>query len=74
MQSKPIALTVLDIVSIIVLGVAAYLALVFAPTELVMGDVQRVFYFHVGTAWVGLLGFILAAIAGIAYLASKDMK
>ena len=73
MQSKPIALTILHIISIIVLGVAAYLSLFFAPTEAVMGQVQRVFYFHVGTAWVGLLGFILAAAAGIAYLATKNM-
>ena len=43
MQPKPVALKVLDIISIILLGVATYLALVFAPTELVMGDVQRVF-------------------------------
>ena len=35
MQSKPIALTILDIVSIIVLGIATYLAVVFAPTEAV---------------------------------------
>jgi ABC-type transport system involved in cytochrome c biogenesis permease subunit len=53
MQSKPIALTILDILSIIALGVATYFALVFAPTEAVMGNVQRVFYFHVGSAWVG---------------------
>jgi heme exporter protein C len=39
-----------------------------------MGDVQRVFYFHIGTAWVGLLGFVIAAIAGIAYLTTKDSK
>lgn len=74
MQSKPIALTILDIVSVIVLGISTYLALVFAPTEAVMGDVQRVFYFHIGTAWLGLLGFIIAAIAGIAYLITKDLK
>jgi heme exporter protein C len=74
MQSKPIALTILDIASVVSLGVAAYFALVFAPTELVMGNVQRVFYFHVGTAWVGMVGFILAAVAGIVYLVTKDMK
>jgi len=74
MQSKPTALTILDIASVIVLGVAAYLALVFAPTEAVMGDVQRVFYFHIGTAWVGLLGFVIAALSGIVYLITKDMK
>jgi heme exporter protein C len=74
MQPKPIVLTILDFVSLIVLGIATYLALVFAPTEAVMGNVQRVFYFHVGTAWVALLGFIIAALSGIVYLITKDMK
>jgi len=74
MQNKPLALTVLDIVSIILLGISAYLALVFAPTELVMGDVQRVFYFHIGTAWTALMGFILAAVFSVTYLVTKDMK
>ena len=74
MQDKPIILKVLDIVSIIVLGISTYLALVFAPTELVMGDVQRVFYFHIGTAWTALLGFILAAVFSVVYLIKKDLK
>jgi heme exporter protein C len=73
MQPRPIALKVLDIVSVIVLAIATYLALFFAPTEAVMGQVQRVFYFHIGTAWVGLLGFVIAAIAGISYLVTKNM-
>ena len=74
MQPKPIALKILDVVSLIVLAVSTYLALFFAPTEMVMGQVQRVFYFHIGTAWVGLLGFIIAAASGIVYLVTKDMK
>lgn len=39
-----------------------------------MGNVQRVFYFHVATAWVGMLGFLVAAIAGISYLRSSQRK
>lgn len=74
MQSKPIALTILDVLSVIGIGVATYFALVFAPTEAVMGNVQRVFYFHVGTAWVGLIGFVVAAVTGIIYLVTKNMK
>ena len=74
MQTKPLTLKFLDVASIIVLVISTYLALVFAPTEAVMGDVQRVFYFHIGTAWVGLVGFVLAAGTGIAYLVTKDMK
>jgi heme exporter protein C len=74
MTQKPVLLKILDYLSILLLIIAAYLALVFAPTERVMGDVQRVFYFHIGTAWVGLLGFVLAAVFGITYLVSKDIK
>lgn len=74
MQPKPTLLKILDVVSIIVLAISTYLALFYAPTEMVMGQVQRVFYFHIGTAWVGLLGFILAAVSGIIYLVNKDMK
>src|SRR5687768_12980950 len=74
MQAKPLALKILDVVSIILLVISAYLALVFAPTELVMGDVQRVFYFHIGTAWTALLGFILAGIFSVVYLITKNLK
>jgi heme exporter protein C len=74
MESKPLALTILDIVSIVLLAIATYLALVFAPTELVMGDVQRVFYFHIGTAWTALIGFILAAVFSITYLITKNLR
>jgi heme exporter protein C len=74
MEKKPKALLVLDIFSIILLGIATYLALIYAPTEVVMGQVQRVFYFHVATAWVALLGFIAAGITGIIYLITKDPK
>jgi heme exporter protein C len=74
MKQKPVLLTVLDAASILALAVSTYLALVFAPTEAIMGNVQRVFYFHIGTAWVGLLGFVVAAVAGAAYLITKDSK
>jgi heme exporter protein C len=73
MQSKPIALKILDVASILVMGAALYFGLVYAPTEAVMGEVQRVFYFHVGTAWVALLGFVIAAVAGVIYLITRNM-
>ena len=43
----------------------------YAPLEAVMGQVQRVFYFHVATAWVGMLGFLVAAVAGVIYLRTR---
>lgn len=74
MQPKSAALKVLDVVCVLLLATATYLALVYAPMEAVMGQVQRVFYFHVANAWVGMLGFLAAAVAGIAYLRTGDQK
>lgn len=73
MQPKPLALKIIDIVALITLIVATYLAL-SAPTERVMGEVQKVFYFHIGTAWTALLGFILAAVFSVVYLITKDLR
>ena len=74
MRHKPVTLKILDLVSIILLFAAAYLAIVVAPTEKVMGEVQRVFYFHVGTAWVALIGFVFTAVLSVIYLVTKNLK
>ncbi len=74
MPPKPKALTILDIVSVILFLVAAGLVFFFVPLEAVMGWVQKVFYFHVATAWVGMMGFMVAGIAGIAYLRTSNLK
>jgi heme exporter protein C len=73
MQPKPLALRILDIAAIILLAVSTYVAL-NAPTERVMGEVQKVFYFHIGTAWTALIGFILAGVFSVIYLITKDLK
>ncbi len=68
MESKPRLLTILDIATIVMLVIATGMVFLYAPMEAVMGNVQRVFYFHVAAGWVGMLGFLVAAIAGIVYL------
>jgi heme exporter protein C len=74
MEQKPLFLTILDIVTVILLIVAAGLVFLVAPTEAVMGQVQKVFYFHVSANWVGMLGFLAAAICGGLYLRKGDRK
>ena len=74
MTNKPVALKILDVITLLLLATTTYLALFYAPTEVNLGEVQRVFYFHVSSAWVGMLGFIAAIIPGIIYLIRQDLK
>jgi len=60
----------LTVLSGLAMLAAIYAALLYAPTERVMGPLQRIFYFHVPTAAVAFLGFAVAFVASIAYLAS----
>ena len=48
-----------------------YMVFEYAPTEQTMGDVQRIFYFHVSSAWVGLAAFSVVFVASIGYLRSQ---
>jgi len=70
MGPKPRFLSFLDALTVVLLAIATIMVFIYAPTEAVMGDVQRVFYFHVAAGWVGMLGFLVAAISGILYLRS----
>ena len=74
MSAQPRVLQILNIVSGVLLAAAAYLVFFYAPLEETMGAVQRIFYFHVATAWVGMLGFIFAALIAVVYLITHDMK
>ena len=52
----------------VLLVLALCMALLVAPPERVMGDVQRIFYFHVASAFAALIGWIGCALASVAYL------
>ena len=74
MKPQPPALKILTILaSLLFLGALAMVFL-YAPLEETMNYVQKVFYFHVATAWVGMLGFMVAAVAGIVYLVNHNRK
>jgi heme exporter protein C len=74
MDATPRGLKVLTWITVGLFALASYAVLVYAPREAVMGDVQRVFYFHVAAGWVGALAFLVAVIAGIVYLITKHRR
>jgi heme exporter protein C len=64
----------MDVITAILFVIAVGMVFFYAPTEAVMGNVQKVFYFHVATAWVGMLGFMVAMVVGIIYLRTQNLK
>jgi heme exporter protein C len=73
-ERRPKALIVLNWMTGTVFIVALYIVLFWAPQEAIMGDVQRVFYFHVAAGWVGALAFLVTAIFGGIYLARGGQR
>jgi len=61
----------LGAVALILIVVSLYLVFVYAPTEKFMGNVQRIFYYHVSFAWTSFIAFFVAFAASIMYLVRR---
>jgi len=60
---------ILSVITAILLAYALYEALVVAPTDALQGDVYRIIYYHVPSAWTAFLLFFINFIASVQYLA-----
>jgi heme exporter protein C len=65
---------ILAVLTALLLVYALYQALVVAPTERTMGDVQRIFYYHVPSAWTAFLLFLVNLVASVVYLVNRNPK
>ena len=61
---------ILSVFTAILLAYALYEALVVAPTDAQQGDVYRIIYYHVPSAWTAFLLFFINFVASIQYLAN----
>ncbi len=68
---KPLSIAFI-VFTLALLSFSTYQALVVAPTEQTMGDVQRIFYYHVPSAWVAGLCFFVNFLASVAYLIKRS--
>ena len=64
----------LTVVSAVAVLVALGMVFLYAPREATMGEVQRIFYFHVASAWVGFFAFFVAFLGSIGYLAREERR
>jgi heme exporter protein C len=63
---------VLGVVLVLSMTLALYMALLEAPREKTMGDLQRIFYFHVSAAISGLIAFAINFAASLMYLIRRN--
>ncbi len=67
-------MAVLYLSLLICMVVDLYLIFQFAPEERSMGHVQRIFYFHVPSAWISFLAFFVVFVASIGYLWKRERR
>ena len=63
---------VIDASAIIAVVTGLYMAFIFAPQERVMGAVQKIFFFHVASAWIAFFAFFVTFVCGILFLARNN--
>src|SRR6266702_2946509 len=66
------AFSLLALLTAVLLSYALYAALVAAPTEQTMGNVQRIFYYHVPSAWTAFLLFFVNFVCSVQFLVRRD--
>ncbi|NIS71294.1 MAG: cytochrome C assembly protein [Proteobacteria bacterium] len=54
--------------------VALYAIFLYAPIEKTMGMIQKIFYFHVSSAFLSFFAFFIVFVASILYLYRRDRK
>src|SRR6266581_5300650 len=67
-------ISILALVTALLLSFALYEGLIGATTERTMGDVQRIFYYHVPSAWTAFLLFLINFVASVVFLIRRDTK
>ncbi|MBZ5567906.1 MAG: cytochrome c biogenesis protein CcsA [Acidobacteriia bacterium] len=68
------AFSIFALITLALLSYGLYQGLIVAPKEMTMGDVQRIFYYHVPSAWTAFLCFFANFVASLWYLASRNLK
>jgi len=65
---------VLGAIAILLVLASAYASFFIAPEERTMGVIQRIFYFHVASAWAGFSAFLVCFIGNLLYVWKRAQK
>ncbi len=72
--SFPIASMALLALTFIGMMVSIWMIFLYAPTDAIEGDAQRIFYFHLPSAIIGMLAFGIVTVGGLMYLWKKEER
>ncbi len=72
-SSWALRVTLLALIGVLMM-VDLYLIFMWAPTDAILGHVQRIFYFHVPIAWVAFLAFFIVFVGSVLYLWKRDAR
>lgn len=56
----------------VLLGAVVIVVFLMPPPQRELGDISRIFFFHVPVAWVTVLAFLVAMINSVLYLSKKN--
>lgn len=70
----PTVAAALVAVALVLLGIGSYNGLFVAPPEHFMGEVQRIMYVHVPTAWSSMVALTFAFVCALAFLFKPNWK
>ncbi len=73
-SGPPLGWTLLAGTTTVLFGVTLYLIFFYAPVEEQMGIAQKIFYFHVPSAWGMYIGYVTAGVASGLYLWKRSPK
>ncbi|MDP2645262.1 MAG: cytochrome c biogenesis protein CcsA [Desulfobacterales bacterium] len=73
LQKQSVMITFTCIAGLMMMA-SLYTIFVYAPVEKTMGVVQKIFYFHVPSAFISFFAFFITFIASILYLYKRDLK
>ena len=74
LRQLPSVKTTMAVITGVMMLINLYLIFMVAPTDSVLGHVQRVFYFHVPIAIMSFLAFFVVFIASLGYLIKRTPK
>lgn len=73
-QGMPVVSLVLLALTFVSMMVSIWMIFLYAPTDAIEGDPQRIFYFHLPVAILGMLAFGIVTVGGLMFLWKKDER